>query len=55
MSNVVKGISYYHQNILTKAAILFFGKNCIEKDDLFTYEGKTYKGVFYYMKQYMNK
>lgn len=52
MSNIVKGIRYYRQGILTRLAITLFGENHIERDDLFTYEGKVYKGIFYYTKKH---
>jgi hypothetical protein len=52
---MIRGIRYYKQTFLKKLLIELFGKTAKEKDEIFTFEGKTYKKIFYYKKQYQNK
>lgn len=51
---MIKAFSYYRQPYLRKILINLFGKPHIEKDEIFTYEGKIYNKLFFYSKQYMN-
>jgi hypothetical protein len=49
---MVKGISFWKQTFLKRILIHFFGKYRWESDLLFRFEGKVYKGIFYYYKQH---
>ncbi|MFT6841369.1 MAG: hypothetical protein ACJASR_000129 [Psychroserpens sp.] len=51
----VIAFSYYRETLIKKIFINFFGKDHKEQDEVFTFEGKLYNNLFYYLKQYPNK